>query len=169
MEIQLTFRKEDFREIYFRKNNGHWLFNQTTKQSAIFLMLSLLGLSLSIFIPNKQTFSLAITLLLFVILVIDFALKFNTYYKWRKHIEDFLDTQDKYEKYKLEISAQYLTLALDDVITIEKLDQIKLAEFNNQFISLTGSTTYLIPRKSMTDIEFENLTIMLKDNIKNSQ
>ena len=69
---------------------------------------------------------------------------------------------------RLEISNNHFILERDDEVTIERVDQIKTCEMNKDFISLNGSTTYLLPKKSMSEDDYNKITNLLKEKITSS-
>jgi len=168
MELFLTYRRSDFLEIYYRNNNGSWLFNKTTYNSFLLLSLSLIGLAISIAFDYAQHI-IPIIVILFGFILFDVASKFYAYFKWRKTVNAYLDVQEKYKSHKIQITSNYFSIEQDNDVTIERFDQITICEINTDFIHLSGTNTYLIPKKSMSDQEYANLTNILKESIKNIQ
>lgn len=168
LEIFLTVRPEEFKAIYFQGKNGNWVFNNTTKQSAFFLLMFILGASFFSFTHRYEKIAKPIYIMVFAFVLIDFLFKFYKYYRWRISVNDWIKEQSKYKKNRLEISTQHLLLEQDDEITIEKLDHIKSCEINREYIRISGNISFFFPKGSMTEEEYGLLIQTLKERIKNS-
>ncbi|MFN8416360.1 MAG: hypothetical protein U0U66_08520 [Cytophagaceae bacterium] len=166
MKIQLTFRREDFWEIYFNNNEGNWLLNKTTKMSFYYVIITSVGVLYHYTVGYSIDIPIEIILLICGIVGFDFGMKFHTYYKWRESIIAYFQKNEAYKSSTIEITPTQFFLEQDDNLSIEKLDSIKTLKVEENYIYLEGSTGYTIPRKSMTEEEYQQLKVLLKDNIK---
>jgi hypothetical protein len=88
--------------------------------------------------------------------------------KYKMETKLYLDNLDKIRENKIVLSKNAFSLVQDKKETIEKWTEFKRAEIEDNYISVTSNTTtYLIPKKSMTPDEFQFLRTKLAEKIKN--
>ena len=169
--IELNYRRKDFEEIYFRDGGGKTFLSPRLKGKR----------NLSIFFAVVFTLTLIYTLLtqrsfgvvLFAGLLFCFSL-YEWYsgalptMRWLKEVRSYLDGLDKTKEHRLLLTDTAFSIVQDKNETIEKWTEFKRAEIEENFVSLTSNTTnYLIPKKSMSEGEYELLRTIAAKKIKN--
>lgn len=158
IEINLTFRRADFEELYFRNGNENLFFSPTAKtQTYIFIFLGLLFFFfLGYFrITNESLENMLFICMLWILSAIILGGKIYVVLKWKKSIKQFLDVTSKYKINKLILSETSISIIQDDKEHIEKWSEFKKADINDESIILYSIVNYMFPRKSMTKEEYE--------------
>ncbi|OJV36107.1 MAG: hypothetical protein BGO29_16225 [Bacteroidales bacterium 36-12] len=104
-------------------------------------------------------------LLIEIALIIKLTIKIVNLLKWKKSINEYLDFVANHKTFKLIAAENTITIKLDENVTQEKWNEIKGCEINNEFISIKSNYDYFLPKKSMTEIEFESLKNILSEKI----
>ncbi|WP_300671004.1 hypothetical protein [Soonwooa sp.] len=168
LEIELNFNRKFFEEIYFKNNNGNIFFGPQTKSFSIaFIILSVF----LILIRSNFTFYSANWPLFYFLVFIDILVFLNlaarvfNILKWKNSIRKYLDSIENHSTYKLIADENAFAIILDENITKEKWSEIKATKMQADYISLKGNYEYFIPKKSMTDSEYENLKKIIDEKI----
>jgi hypothetical protein len=169
--IELKYNRTDFEEIYYRNGDDKAFLNYhlRTERNTFFVVgfIFLLTLIYTLLINDNHVFIILIGVLLCFALY-DWYKKASHWVKWKKEVKLYLDDLDKIRENKIVLSKNAFSLVQDKKETIEKWTEFKRAEIQENFISLTSNTTtYLIPKKSMTPDEFQFLRTMFAERIKN--
>lgn len=169
--IDLKYRRTDFEEIYYR-NGGDKTFlnNHLKKQRNTFIIVGIAFVVTLLYILSiRENYGF----LVFIGVLVCFAF-FDWYQKalpgikWKREVKNYLDGLDKIGLNQISLTSSAFTLVQDKKETIEKWTEFKRAEIEESFISLlSNTTTYLIPKKSMTPDEFEFLRKIFAEKIKN--
>ncbi|WP_157485923.1 hypothetical protein [Flavobacterium soli] len=171
IEIDLTFRRADFEELYFRNGNENLFFSPTAKtQTHIFIFLGLLFLFFLVHfrITNESQENMLFVCILWILSAIILGGKIYTVLKWRKSIKTFLDKTSKYKINKLIVSEVSISIIQDDKEHIEKWSEFKKADINDELIILCSTVNYMFPKKSMTNQEYELIKEIVRDRILNT-
>lgn len=164
IQIDLNFERKFFEEIYFKNNKGNILFGSQTMEYSI----SIIILSVILFF-TKSNSSLEsnnwglfyFILLLNIALIVILLIKVIPIIKWKKSIKEYLDFISNHQQFQLIATEESLIVALDENKTQERWREIKSYEENGDYISVKGNYEYFIPKKSMTNDEFEKLKIII--------
>jgi hypothetical protein len=167
-EIELTFSRKDFEEIYFIDNQGNYILSRTTKTAFIILTISTLALISAILyamIYNIYSF-MFLACLFFIIALVNYITAFRILYKWKSQIFTFFNSAEKYKKNKLILSDNSFTLIQDDKETIERWTNFSSVKISNQYINMLGKENCIFPSKSMTIEDYQKLREIVSEKIK---
>ena len=103
---------------------------------------------------------------LFLWLSYGYAGEVNNIRKWKKSIFSYLDREEKYSRNKIILSEEYFTLVQDNKESIEHWSNFKTVNIYETYVSMAGSTTYLIPKKCMADAEYDVLKEWISTKLK---
>ena len=169
--IELKYSRVDFEEIYFRNGGDKTFLNRHLKKERnIFIGLSVIFILTLIYtLSIKESFGF----LIFIGVML--CLAFYAWFKkaspgvrWKKGIKNHLDDLGKIRESRLILTKNAFSLIQDKSERIEKWTEFKRTELEGNFITLTSNTsTYLIPKKSMTPEEFDFLRTIISEKIKN--
>ena len=168
LEINLNFNRKFFEEIYYKNDKANLFFGPERKNISI----SIIILSFLLFV-TKSNSSLQSTnwglfyflLLIEIALIINLTIRVVSLLKWKKSIKEYLDFVENHKTFKLIADENTITLKLDENITQEKWNEIKSCEINNEYISIKSNYDYFLPKKSMTESEYENLKNIISQKI----
>lgn len=169
--IELKYSRTDFEEIYFRNGGDKTFLNHHLKKqrNTFILFASAFVLTLVYVISINENFGFLIFVGVFLCFSFyDWYIKAAPGIKWKREIKIYLDGLDKIQENRLILTENAFSLIQDKKETIEKWTEFKRAEMEENFISLiSNTTTYLIPKKSMTGEEFQFLRTLFSEKIKN--
>ncbi|MBL7973338.1 MAG: YcxB family protein [Candidatus Kapabacteria bacterium] len=169
--IELKYCRTDFEEIYYRNGNDKTFLNSHLRKerNTFFVVSSIFVLTLIYIMAINENYGFLILIgVLLCFAFYDWYKKASHWIKWKKETELYLDDLDKIRENYIVLSKNAFSLIQDKKETIEKWTEFKRAEIEEDFISLiSNTTTYLIPKKSMTPDEFRLLRKMLAEKIKN--
>lgn len=136
MEIELTFRRKDFQEVYFVNGQGSYTKDKNIKGvfRSLLICLGVLILSTiySFLIDNYDLFSIAVVVtVIFLFVYVDRALAVR---KWRKQVKDYLDDQERYKSHTLFLSDNSVSISQDDMETILKWGTFNSATIRDSHI-----------------------------------
>jgi hypothetical protein len=169
--IELKYSRTDFEEIYYRNGGDKTFLNHhLKKQRNTFIVIgAIFILTLIYIISINENFGF----LIFAGIILCFAfydwfIKAYPGIKWKKEIKIYLDGLDKIRENKLILTENAFSLIQDEKEIIEKWTEFRRTEMEENFISMiSNTTTYLIPKKSMTPDEFQFLRTLLSEKVKN--
>lgn len=168
LEIDLNFDRRFFEEIYYKNNNGNIFFNPQTKNYTIAVLILTLALVLTrsnYSIQSNNWGMFYFTLLLEIVAVINLIIRIISIIKWKKSIKKYLDFVASHKKFKLIADENTITIMLDENITKEKWTELKSCEINDNYISIASKYDYFLPKKAMSETEYQNLKNIITKKI----
>lgn len=169
MKIDLTLNREDFKDIFFRDNQGNIFFGSKTKSSfTSFLLFLIVFLSVG-FASNFWEIHPTVIVMSFVVAFISFVvylIALSGLIKRKKNVNLYLKELENFTTNTLEVEEKSLIIKQDTNTTIVKWDSITLSRIMDSYIELIGEEHVLIPKKSMSDSEFESLKIFVERKLK---
>lgn len=168
--IKLKYNRKDFQEIYYRNGGDKTFLNHHLKKqrTTFFIIAVIFVLTLVYILSINENFGFLIFVgVLLCFSFYDWYIKASPGIKWKKEVEIYLDGLDQVRENRIILTENAFTLIQDKKETIEKWTEFKRAEIEESFISLiSNTTTYLIPKKSMTSEEFQFLKTLFSEKIK---
>lgn len=168
--IQLIFRRQDFEDIYFKKNQGNIFFGESVKQYFVILLLFvtvfIISLTYSLFRNVLWGFPIFF-LMLSGISSVTYASHASPIIKWKKQVIKYLNDLAKIKKYEIALTNDTLIMIQDDEETIIKWVTFTKAILNDESITLFGTDTYFFPKKSMDPSDYKYLKGFISDKLKN--
>lgn len=168
--ISLTFRREDFEEIYFKNNQGDIFWGKPTKQNFIITLLCIAIFIISLSYSLYTNLLWGIPIIFFFLAIISYV-SYNIHaspiIKWKKQVKNYLDALAKIKKYELLLTNEALTLIQDDETFITKWATFTKATLTDESITLNGSDTYFFPKKSMNSGDFKYLKELISHILQN--
>ncbi len=168
--IRLVFRREDFEDIYFKEDNGNIFWGKSVKQYfiavLIFISTTLISLAYSLY-KNEFWGSSIAFIFMFIIAFFLYARQAAVILKWKKQVVAYLDQLSKAKKHEIILSNEAFTFVQDDEAFIAKWVTFTKAILASESISLIGSDTYLLPKKSMHLNDYEFLKQFISDKVQN--
>jgi c-di-AMP phosphodiesterase-like protein len=168
LEIELTFRRRDFEEVYYVNGQGSYTKDKNIKGAfhALLICAGILMLSIiySLLVNNYDLFSIVMVItVIFLIVYINRALAIR---KWRKQIKNYLNDQERYECHRLFLSDNSISINQDDKETILKWNNFNSATIRDSHIWLLGKENLLLPAKSMKKEEYVFLKTLVSEKLK---
>ena len=171
LSIEITFRKSDFKEIYYSKGKENiFVYSQTKK--ILFRLLCVLFFTIAIYFLSLNypafIWLLFLSLLVIIALIVQFSCVAPAYFSWKRGVDDYLKALSQQKKFKLilkEHSSDYVT---DEETIIEKWTNITSSKIRKDFILIivNSGERYLFPYKSMSAENYEKLTELIKANTR---
>ena len=169
-EIELKFNRKDFEEVYFNGNQMNYFKSATTKRPFQNLLISSLIFSFLLYntITENSAHILTIIIgLIFLYNLISYLIKAYEIWEQRKKVKNYLDGVEKIKSHKLILTKDSFEIIQENEKVVEKWTDFKPAEINEMFVYLlSDKENYLIPKKSMTELEYSDLTAILTEKIK---
>ncbi len=170
LEIKLKFNRKDFEEVYFNGRQGNYFKSEATKKPFQNLLISFFIFSLFIYNIIKENsgriFSIIIGLIFFYNLI-SYLIKGFRIWKRRKKVKKYLDDVEKIKSHKLILTENTFEIIQENEKIVEKWTDFKPVEINKMFVYLiSDKENYLIPKKSMTELEYTYFTKILIEKIK---
>jgi hypothetical protein len=168
-EIGITYRREDFEEIFFKDRAGDYFRSESVRGS--FSAMAILGITLFmtlIYATFYSVYPLIVWLLalMFVTHLVNYVRAARKLYRWKKEVKDYLDSTERYRQYSIILSAESFTIRRDDEDVIEKWENFKSAYLSDAYIRLYGQENFFIPSKSMSSDEYQVLREAISEKIK---
>lgn len=166
--IELTLRRQDFEDIYFRKSNGY-VYSSPLINPILILLMSLVAIfSFSLYQSIVYNTYIVLSVMSFLFLLSVAISYFYVVYKiWRRKvsISDYLDDISRVKKHTVLLTEKAMCLTQDANETIEKWSAITKAVLHEDYISFEGQQVFLFPKKSMTEPEFEYFKNLVKNKV----
>ncbi len=169
LSIELTFRENDFKEIYYSKGKENIFVYAPTKKILFRLFCLLIFTAAIYFLSLKYSiFSwlLFLCFLSIILLAIQFYNYAPTYYSWKKEVDNYLKELSHKKNFKLIIKEHSFDYVAAEETIIEKWANISSSKIRNDYISMLSNSgeRYLFPAKSMTKANYEKLIELIKEN-----
>lgn len=158
--INLSFRREDFEEIYNLKKEGSIILNRHTR--IYFWIVIVLGIafSASLFYSTSENRYVTVSLMFFVWLILFTIVLYSVakpILKWKRSVLNFIKTNESYKKHVLILTENCIELVEDEARTLEKWSSISNIKIEADYLILSGSKSFIFPKRSMAEAEFEYL------------
>jgi c-di-AMP phosphodiesterase-like protein len=168
-EINLTFNRKDFEEIYFANRQANIFFSPTTKKH--FLMLLIFSVAFIIMLlvsvyTNTFIFGFVVLLLITTLAAFNFVRRAYYLSNWRNRVKMHLDNISKHQRHKVILTDTAITVVMDDEELIEKWTAVDGATINNDYISLSTPHNHLFPRKAMSEKDYEVLKTFISNKVR---
>lgn len=170
--IELTFRREDFEEIYFVNHEGNIFLSKTVKERFIillvFICLFIISGTYSFF--TNTLFGIPI-LSFFLLVIAGFSYRYYALpiLKWKKNIDTYLKNLSQINNHAINLTPNSISVIQDGEEVIVKWVVITSAKITEKFITIAGTEIFFFPKKSMKDTDYQFLKNMVVEKIKNSQ
>jgi hypothetical protein len=170
-EIELNFNRKDFEEVYFKGNQGSYLNSETTKKPFRNMLAS--GLIFFFFLfklisDGGIQIGTIVLGIIFLYFLAEYFKKAFVIWKRNKKVEVYLNGVEKIKSHKLILNKNTFEIQQENEIVTELWTNFKKPEINDMFTYLVSkSENYLIPKKSMTELEYEELKSIIRNRINN--
>lgn len=168
-EINLTTDINHLRAIYFRDNRHKYFFGPATKKQSTYLTIGV------ILFPILAYYTLSIKdgwLLIFgafslCYIIYDFWKAARVVIQWRKSVEQFLIKAENIKDLRFVYNDDHFTHIQNNETLKQDWSVIEKAIINDQLIWLFSDTNLLLPKSSMSDDEFRQLSDLVLAKVKN--
>ncbi len=168
-EITLNFNRKDFEEIYSQNIEYSYFKSSLTKRPFQNLIISTLLLIFFLYHSFTRNSIQILTIfigILFLYNLINYLTKAFTIRKRKKEVKEYLDDVEKVKTHQLILTNETFQMIQEEEKVTEKWTDFKSAELNDLYaFLLSNNENYLIPKKSMTEFEFDNLKTLLSEKI----
>ncbi len=172
LTIELTFRMEDFRNLYYsgdRKSIFHWRNTQKSMlATGYFAAFSALAYLMA---QNHAgwVFVFIIAILITAGSLVFFLLNTYKYYQWKGGVENYLKKQSQYPSQTLVLTNTTIELTSPEGTFIDKWESIKNVVIDKNHIMLKGNEPiqYLFPVQAMNISDYEQLKEFVGQRMRN--
>lgn len=168
-EISVKIDMDDLREIYWGEGYQRYFFGPTTKRQSLFLVIA--GIIYPFFawqtirLEDDTLFVLGSAAMGFFIY--GFLKVAQPVIKWKKSVTTFLANTGKIKTLKILYTDEYIIHKQDDTEIKMNWSTITRALITDRFISFEKSPdTFLVPKKSITEAEFQSLATILMEKVQ---
>ncbi|MGN7867013.1 hypothetical protein [Chryseobacterium sp. 22458] len=167
--ITLKPDRKIFEDIYFSGNQDSLLFSQTTKSKTITTIL--VALILAIVFLFKDSLSkdskgiLYFLSFIFLLCAVFLSVSVNKVSRWKKQVNGYLNLLEKCKVYEIRFDQNFFTVNIDGEKETSEWKDFGYFDSNNEFISMEGKYSYMFPKKSMSEKEYNLLKKIGKENI----
>lgn len=168
-EIRLNNDIEDLRAIYYRDNNQKYFFGPNTKKQSIYLIIAIIAFPFfAVYALNLNESWLFILGSVFLsLLVYDYWKVAKPIIDWKKSVETFLKRAEKTKDLRLKYNEDYFIHIQDNEELKQNWEVLEKAIINEKFIWLFSDTNVLLPKSSMNEMEYRDLTELISKKVKN--
>ncbi len=167
-KINLTYRRKDLEEIYFRNGNGKTYFHEKFRnQQTLSGILGLCLIASLSYNPNNDYTIRIILTLIFVLSLLNWHSKAAEKIYWKQDIKNYFDSLDKYKSFSITLDKTIFTLNMDEETKIEKWAELRKIDISEGYMQLFFTGTYLIPQKSVTKEEYEFIKEFVRAKMNN--
>ncbi len=167
--ITLKPERKIFEDIYFSGNQGSLLFSPTTKSKTIITIVSALILFIVFLLKDslsKESVGILYFLsFIFLLCTVFLSVSINKVSRWKKQVNHYLNVLDKCKVYEIRFNQNFFTVNIDGEKETSEWKDFDFFDTTNEFISLEGKYSYMFPKKSMTEKEYNLLKKVCKENI----
>ena len=168
-EIRLKIEVNDIQEIYFRNDKRKYFFGPTTRRQSFYLLFAILIFPFFVMktIGMEDDLYFIAGGMLFFWVIYDFWRVASPIIKWKKSVYTFLEKVKKTKVAMLSYNDIFFVHVQDSEQTKQNWTVIDRAVIMEDYIWLFSNTNFLLPAKSMTKTEFDNLSITVMNKVKN--
>lgn len=167
--IILKTERKIFEDIYFSGNQGSLLFSPTTKSKTVITIASALILFIIFLLKDslsKESVGILYFLsFIFLLCTVFLSVSINKVSRWKKQVNHYLNVLDKCKIYEIRFDQNFFTVNIDGEKETSEWKDFDFFDSTNEFISLEGKYSYMFPKKSMTEKEYNLLKKVCKENI----
>lgn len=168
--IILKPKRQDFEEIYMSGNQGSLFFSPSTRGKTITTIV--VGLILLILFFFKDDFTkekfgiLYFVSFLFLLCAVFLSVSINKVSRWKKQVNSYLAKLENCKIYEITFDNNFFTVNIDGEKETSEWKDFQYFDSNQQYIALEGKYSYMFPKKSMIEKDYNLLKHTLKKNIK---
>jgi hypothetical protein len=168
-EIKLTKDIEDLRAIYYRDNNQKYFFGPNTKRQSIYLVIALIAFPFfAVYALNlKDSWLFILGTVFLSLLIYDFWKVAKPIIDWKKSVETFLKRAEKTKDVRLKYNEACFIHIQDNEELKQNWEVLEKAIINEKFIWLFSDINVLLPKNSMNEMEYHDLTELILKKVKN--
>ncbi len=167
--IVLHPKRKDFEEIYFNANQGSLFFSPTTRGKTITtIVVALILLILFIFrkdFTKEKAGILYFVSFLLLLCAVFLSVGINKVSQWKKQVNHYLLKLENCRIYEITFNEAFFTVNIDDEKETSEWKDFEYFNSNNECIILEGKYSYMFPKKSFSDKDFQLLKKTLKEKI----
>jgi hypothetical protein len=168
-EIILKCNIEDLREIFFGSGNHRYFFGPETKRQSLLMVLAIILFPFfAIYAINlEEDYIFIFGSILFVLPIYDFWRVSKPIFQWKKSVEKFLINSQKIKDLRFKYNEEYFIHIQDKTEKKMNWTEVVHATINDRLIEIHTTENFLLPKKAMTAVEFENLSKIIMNKVKN--
>lgn len=168
--IVLSPKRKDFEQIYFSGNQGNLFFSATTRgKTFTTIVVGLILLILFFFKDDlsKEKFGiLYFVSFLFLLCAVYLSVSINKVSRWKKQVNFYLNKLENCKIYEITFDRNFFTVNIDGEKETSEWKDFQYFDSNGRFITLEGKYSYIFPKNSMSEKDYNLLKKTLKENIK---
>lgn len=168
-EIKLTKDIDNLRSIYYRNNDQKYFFGPKTKKQSLYMLIAIIVFPFfaiyTLSIDDSWFFILGSVFL--SLLIYDYWRVAKPIIDWKKSVESFLKKTALVNDLRFKYNEEYFVHIQDQEELKQNWEIIEKAIINNEFIWLLSDTNVLLPKKSMRSSEFQTLSTLISEKVKN--
>ena len=161
--------RKTFEDIYFSGNQGNLLFSPTTRSKTITTIVAAAILFIAFLLKDSLSKDsrgvLYFLSFIFLLCTVFLSVSINKVSRWKKQVNHYLGVLEKCKLYEIRCDSLFFTVNIDGEKETSEWKDFEYFDANNEFIVLEGKYSYMFPKKSMTEREYNLLKKILKENI----
>jgi hypothetical protein len=168
-EIILSKDTAILRAIYYRDRQDKYFFGPATKKQSIYLTITLLAFPFFTLkaLSLEDSTLLVMGSIFFSLICYDFWRAAKPIISWRRSVEAFLKKAETIKDLRFMYNDIFFIHIQDQEELKQHWEVVDKAIINDQFIWLYSDSNVLLPKGSMTDVEYQDLKNMVMDKVKN--
>ncbi len=168
--IVLRPKREDFEKIYFGSNQGSLFFSPTTKGKTITTIV-VAAILLIVFVfrndfTKEKAGILYFVSFLFLLSAVFLSVSINKVSRWRKQVNAYLLKIENCKTYEIRFDENFFTVNINGEKETSEWKDFQYFDSNQECIVIEGKYSYMFPKKSMTDKDYQLLKRTLKESIQ---
>ena len=168
-EIRLNKDIEDLKAIYYSDNNHKYFFGPNTKKQSFYLTIAIITFPFfAIYVlNNKESWFFIIGSVFLSLLIYDYWKVAKPIIDWKNSVETFLKKVEKTKDIRLKYNEEFFIHIQDNEELKQNWEVLQKAIITEKYIWLFSDTNLLLPKSSMNEIEYRNLTELVSKKVKN--
>ncbi|WP_313090896.1 hypothetical protein [Chryseobacterium flavum] len=167
--ITLKPDRKIFEDIYFKGNQGSLLFSPTTKSKTVITIISAVILFITFLLKDslsKESVGILYFMsFIFLLCAVYLSVSVNKVSRWKKQVQNYLSLLEKCKVYEIRFDQLFFTVNIDGEKETSEWKDFGYFDSDADFITLEGKYSYMFPKKSMNEKDYNLLKKTLKERV----
>ncbi|MCJ7932819.1 MAG: hypothetical protein MUW56_04115 [Chryseobacterium sp.] len=163
--------RKTFEDIYFSGNQGNLLFSPTTKSKTVTTIVSAFIVLIAFLLKDRFSKDsvgvLYFLSFIFLLCAVFLSVSVNKVSRWKKQVNQYLNVLENCTVYEIRFDHLFFTVTIDGEKETSEWKDFEYFDSNENFMTVEGKYSYMFPKKSMGEKDYNLLKKTLKDHINN--